>query len=326
MGTICTLVSYARDRSLGIGQLERYVRLLEETDQQLSIWAEKSEISQINRQPVGVPYQLSPSLCHLFGQLVHWVQDTGSAFDPAVGTLMRVYRSSHSYASNFGERQHRAWQSSGMENLEFCEAECSLVLRRPLLMDSGAFGKGAALDYVHQYAQRQGGGPWLIDLGGQIMVSGIPQGMPAWTVQIADPRFRYKTVLSIPLDRGSLATSSGSEQDVQMGQRRVSHILDPRTGKGVSFKGSVVVWHEKALVADILSTALYVMGPETGLIWAEDRALAVCFLERKDTGTFPLRIQPTRDFVKRFPGLSLRAESASAARCPDFQPNRQHAP
>ncbi len=63
-----------------------------------------------------------------------------------------------------------------------------------------------------------------------------------------------------------------------VGNRRLGHILDPRTGKPAGFKGSVSVWHEQALIADILSTALYVMGPEKGLSWADGRNVAACFL------------------------------------------------
>ena len=67
---------------------------------------------------------------------------------------------------------------------------------------------------------------------------------------------------------------SGSERDVRVGGRRVGHILDPATGEPAAFAGSVTVWRERALVADILSTALYVKGPERGLAWADARDVA----------------------------------------------------
>ncbi len=46
----------------------------------------------------------------------------------------------------------------------------------------------------------------------------------------------------------------------------------------MAFDGSVTVWHRRALVADILSTALFVMGPDEGLRWAEARGIAACYL------------------------------------------------
>ena len=59
---------------------------------------------------------------------------------------------------------------------------------------------------------------------------------------------------------------------------RVGHLLDPRTGRAAPFNGSVTVWHERGLVADILSTALFVMGPDEGLRWSTDRGIATLYL------------------------------------------------
>jgi thiamine biosynthesis lipoprotein len=77
---------------------------------------------------------------------------------------------------------------------------------------------------------------------------------------------------------GSLSTSAGSERDLAVNSTRVGHIVDPRTGHPATFDGSVTVWHERGLAADILSTALYVMGPEAGLRWAAARGIAACYL------------------------------------------------
>jgi thiamine biosynthesis lipoprotein len=88
---------------------------------------------------------------------------------------------------------------------------------------------------------------------------------------------------------GSLSTSGGSERDRFAAGRRISHHLDPRTGEPAAFIGSVSVWHPSAFVADVLSTALFVMGPEKGLSWAEARGLAACDLQMDAAG----RVTPT---------------------------------
>ncbi len=92
---------------------------------------------------------------------------------------------------------------------------------------------------------------------------------------------------------GSLSTSAGSERDLVVNGVRVGHVLDPRTGRPATFDGSVTVWHERGITADALSMALYVMGPVEGLVLAEARGIAACYLI-PERGT--LRVDMTRAF------------------------------
>jgi thiamine biosynthesis lipoprotein len=77
---------------------------------------------------------------------------------------------------------------------------------------------------------------------------------------------------------GSLSTSGGSERDLVISGTRIAHHLDPRTGLPATYTGSVTVWHRSSLAADVLTTALYVMGLEEGVRWAETRGIVAVFL------------------------------------------------
>jgi len=118
-----------------------------------------------------------------------------------------------------------------------------------------------------------------------------------WGIDIAHPKFRRRPAFQIHLDSGSLATSGGSERNLLVLGQRQSHILDPRSGLPAAFDGSVSVWHESALVADILSTALYVMGPDEGMEWAEKRNVAVCYLFESGS---EIKANASRAFRNRF--------------------------
>jgi thiamine biosynthesis lipoprotein len=275
MGTRAQLSVHAARREDGLAKLEAALAALEETEQELSTWRESSEISALNRQPVGRPWNATPQLCRMFADVWRWHRETGGAFDPAIGRLLATWDIHGEGAIPSPAAQEHALASSGLGLLAFDEAACTLTRRGDVAVDVGAFGKGEGLDRA---AAALGEIPWLIDLGGQISVGGAAPPEGGWTIAIAHPQQRDLPVLHVWMTRGSLSTSAGSERDLAVNGARVGHIFDPRTGRPAAFAGSVTVWHERGLVADILSTALYVMGPEDGLRWADARGLAVCYL------------------------------------------------
>jgi FAD:protein FMN transferase len=164
---------------------------------------------------------------------------------------------------------------SGLSLLSFDQQRCTVTRRADATIDVGAFGKGEALDRV---AAALGPGAWLVDLGGQVTVGGPQPDGSTWTVDVVHPAVRHRAYLQVSMREGSLSTSGGSERDVVANGTRIAHLLDPRTGRPATYTGSVTAWHPSALAADVLTTALYVMGLEEGVRWAEARGIAAVFL------------------------------------------------
>ena len=307
MGTVATFVTEAMEREAGLARLERMVRVVEETEAELSTWRSDSALSRLNRQPIGEPLHAAPRLCALMQRAEAWRRTTGGAFEPAVGRLLEVWGVRDGGGPPEAAALEAARAAVGLDLLAIATEPCSLTRLGDLAIDAGAFGKGEALDRVRE-AERGSPGAWMVDLGGQVAVSGVPR-QGAWTVELAHPRKRRLGVALLELRGGSLSTSGGSERDrEQPGSDPVGHILDPRSGRPVRRAESVVVWSEEALAADALSTALYVMGPEAGLRWAEERGVAAAFLvPATDSGEVALHATPA--FHARFPTSTLRIAS-----------------
>jgi thiamine biosynthesis lipoprotein len=303
MGTRATLATLAVDRAQGLRTLERMLQELEAVEGELSTWRDDSPLSAINRQPVGTQQPAPDPVCGLLGELGAWQRTTGGAFDPAVGSLVAAWglRAGGRVPSPAELAQARG--EAGLDHLEVQLSPCRVTRLRDVILDAGAFGKGAALDRVAEVEHDHGTRAWMIDLGGQVAVGGR-DGDP-WPVALAHPRQRSEVALDLRLRAGSLATSGGSVRDVEVEGRAIGHILDPRNGQPVSRAESVTVWHPRALVADVLSTALYVMGVDEGLAWAEARELAACFLVPDPAGS-SVTIRATRTFQEGF----LREEVA----------------
>lgn len=275
MGTRARLSTYAPTREAGLATLESALGVLEDAEDELSTWRPDSDISRLNRHLVGQPWQSSPRLCRMLAEVFDWQIVTGGAFDPAIGRLLEAWNIHGDGAIPDPSTLEQARAASGLALLSFDRTGCAVTRRAEVTMDVGAFGKGEALDRVEAAL---GTAPWMIDLGGQISVGGAATPEGGWTIDLAHPLDRTRPVLQLRLTDGSLSTSAGSERDLVLNGTRIGHILDPRTGAPAAFTGSVTVWHRRGLAADVLSTALYVMGPEEGLRWAEDRGLAVCYL------------------------------------------------
>jgi thiamine biosynthesis lipoprotein len=156
--------------------------------------------------------------------------------------------------------------------------------------EEGGFAKGYALDQALAVLRERGIARGWIDFGGQLAVFGFDDR--PLEVAIAHPRRRQRAAVRLRVRSGSLSTSSASERTFRAGGRRFSHIVDPRTGVALPPRGSVSVLDESAFRADVLSTALYVMGPERALAWARAHGVAALVLAPEGRDRFRLETSP----------------------------------
>ncbi|HEX8251592.1 MAG TPA: FAD:protein FMN transferase [Thermoanaerobaculia bacterium] len=241
MGTVCEVAVPAAHEA----EIERAFAEAQRVESMLSTWTEESDLSRLNRNE----HVDSPELHALLATAAAWSQRTGGAFDPRIKSLIEVWKT----------REAGALPSDAV----------IAVAKQSPRWEEGAFGKGYALDRM---LARISAAEAMIDFGGQVIVRGELQ------VTIADPADRGRPIVALTLRDASLSTSSGSEKTFDVGGRRFSHILDPRTGHALPPRGSVSVIASDALTADILSTALYVMGEDEGLRWADANGVAAIFI------------------------------------------------
>ncbi len=290
MGTRLQVVVQSPSRARGRALSEALVREVEKADNLLSTWDPGSALSRANRSDPGVPAPLPPPLAPLLAEVLEEARHTRGAFDPGVGALVDAWDLRGGGRTPGPDALEAAKNASGFRH--FVADPRSNTLRRlhpGAWLDSGAFGKGAALRSVLRRLEGAGDGGSppvgrvLVDLGGQVLAV-APPSRP-WILGVAHPRRRTRSVLRLSVHDRSVATSGTSERWVEVAGERLGHILDPRTGRPAPPWGSVTVVSADPLEADILSTALYVMGPEAGLAWAREHTTAgVLFLEFREEG------------------------------------------
>jgi len=267
MGTELRLTLQAPNQEAGQRIAEAALAAVRRADDLLSTWREDTELQRLNRAPAGETVRPSAALTTLLREVWAWWRETGGTFDPGVGPLIEAWGLRGTFRTPAPDVLARALERSGLRQFAF-EPEEGTIARRSASawMDSGGFGKGAALRSVEAGLRTAGIRAALVDFGGQGLAMGSsPDGPPSggWIIGVAHPTDRLRPVRTLVVQDRSVSTSGQSE--------RPGHILDPRSGRPVPAWGSVTVVARDPMVADILSTALFVMGPEDGLRWVSDQ-------------------------------------------------------
>ena len=242
----------------------------------LSTWRPDTELSRVNGAPVGEAVELSTELYEALVEASRWVTETGGAFDPAVGALVDAWGVRGDPAEPSAESLAAAVRSTGWDRVTLDRDARTLTREAEgVWLDAGGFGKGLALRAAERELRSRGA--WgVLNFGGQVLVVESPAGVSS-KVDVAGAADRSAGVASLRLEGGSVATTSSSE--------RGGHVLDPRTGRPVRPWGSVTVVASDPFTADVLSTALFVMGPDAALEWSWGRPYGVLVQRASEDGS-----------------------------------------
>ena len=240
-----------------------------EVESQLSAFKPYSVVSCLNRGIVDISDDSHAATVLRYALEV--AESSGGAFDPTVGPLMRAW----GFRGGVPAVPSDAVLSNALAGVGWRHVRVEPSAARRLRIsadgaeiDLGAIAKGYAVDLAYERLVEAHHTDFLINLGGNIRVSGSPEPSRAeWNIAVRDPSGRRPPApLPRPLRDGEAVATSGSyERFVEIDGRRYSHIIDPRTGIPVdNGLGSVSVIAPTAMEADACSTTLFVLGRKAG--------------------------------------------------------------
>ena len=206
---------------------------------------------------------VSPDLLEVLTSAVAVARATDGAFDPTIGPFVALWRESR----KTGKLPAPAALDSarllvGWRHVEIDRASGAVRLgKEGMRLDLGGIAKGYILQEALRVMRMKGLGRVLIESGGDIVVGSGPPGLPGWRISTpgADEAFRQR---ASQLTNAALATSGPGEQFLDIDGTRYSHIVDPRTGLGLTSLITARVIARDAATADALATALTVVGPQ----------------------------------------------------------------
>lgn len=299
MGTTWTVKLLAHASALP--RLEQGIQAqLDEVVAQMSTWEADSDLSRFNRAAAGTAQALPQAFCLVLEAALKLAADTGGAYDPTVGPLVNLWGfgpSGARVAPPTPDELVIARARVGWQRVHFDPVMRTLVQPGDCYVDLSSIAKGYGVDRVAEYLIAQGIESFLVEVGGELRAHGRKPDGGAWQIAVETPQDEANAAAVVALGGCSIATSGDYRRYFEDGAGRYSHTIDPRTGHPVSHRlASVTVLHPRCMHADALATALTVLGPESGMAYANRHGVAALFVVKTQAG-FGSRATP--GFVAR---------------------------
>lgn len=262
MGTVFTVRAYPGD---GMKREETEAACLEALacavywEEVMSAMDAESRLAELNAAESGVSVPLSPELMRPLLLSLEYARLTDGAFDPTLGPCIRLWKKSvrRGFLPS-PEELACARSASGWKKL-FVGEKAAVKTVKGMRLDLGGIGKGFAVDRMAEVLRGKGVLSFCIDSTSDVLAGEPPPHGKGWLLKVDTGNGAYRM---LSLARTAVSTSGNARQMVKIGGVEYSHVLDPRTGLGVTEGRQVSVQAPSAALADALATAGCVMNEE----------------------------------------------------------------
>jgi len=270
LGTVCTIQLYEK------GTRELYNKLFErlaEIEQLMSVNISTSDISRINLAAGLEAIAVSNDTFAVLKTALEYAAYTDGAFNPAIGPLVNLWAIG-SDAPRLPSQQEidEALSFCNWRDVQLNESTQStpptvFLAQKGMALDLGGIAKGYAADELATLLRKADIDGAIIDLGGNVYGFGKKENGDSWRVGIKNPfESTGAPILRIDVQNKSVVTSGVYERFFEHDNRRYHHLLDANTGypadNGIM---SVTIVTESSMIADVLATAIFVMGKQKGI-------------------------------------------------------------
>jgi len=218
---------------------------LSKVDQEFSMFNEESTVTKINRGEEVTPDSMFEEVYQL-AQVVN--KETAGAFDITVAPLVNAW--------GFGFKHEQLPTPAQVDSL--------MKIRNQ--MDFSAIAKGYGCDVVARLLRSKGINDFMVEIGGEIVVSGKNAKGEAWHIGVTKPTDDSLAVDSelqevLTITDCAMATSGNYRNFYYKGDRKYAHTIDPRTGYPVQHSLlSATVFADNCATADAYATSFMVLG------------------------------------------------------------------
>ena len=287
MGTEWRIAVYAADKPIAEKAAKAAFARVAELDLVMSDYNPKSELMKLcaaNDAEPGKTIRISSDLFDVLQKANTISSASHGAFDVTVGPLVKLWRIARKVKEKPDAKNLAVAKELVGFELILLDAKASTVTlaKAKMRLDLGGIGKGYAADAALEVLKKFGCSRALIAASGDITVGDAPPGKEGWEVEIA-PISKDRAVRKLKLVNASVSTSGDLFQHFEIDGVRYSHVLDPKTGLGLTGRRSATVIALKGWQADALTKVASVMEPAKAKRVIESYPGAVMYLVTKDS-------------------------------------------
>ncbi|HZZ70934.1 MAG TPA: FAD:protein FMN transferase [Pirellulales bacterium] len=282
------LVLYAADETTANQAADAVFARIHQLDLIFSDYKTESEASRLSAAaPMDKPVAVSREMGEVLQAALKLSAASEGAFDVTIGPLTHLWRWSRRHKElPSPERLQAARAAVGYKAVEFDPVRRTLRLLKPnMRLDFGGIACGYAVDEGLRILRERGLTRAMLDGSGDIGVGDPPPGKTHWRIGIAKlDNPEGKATRYVNVANCAVTTSGDAFQFVEINGVRYSHIVDPRTGLGLTIHSAVTVIAPDCIRADSYTKPPIIMGPQTGFALIEKTPGAAALLFRNVDG------------------------------------------
>ena len=244
-----------------------------------SNYKESSELFKINAAPLGEEIDISSDMYSLLSYAEQLYQITDGLYDVTVGSLV--------IENGFGPPNTANQNTIPVSKKRFDLISNNRIIKNDnFQFDLSSIAKGYAVDAIAKLLINSNRNNFLIDIGGEIIVNGSKHGAP-WIIGIQNPLITQNQSITEILRTDFLAVATSGEyrnKKINDAGDVISHSFTPKNEQSILDQSYsvTVASEESSMNADAWATALNVLGPEKGIILANDHGVAVMYIMAKE--------------------------------------------
>jgi thiamine biosynthesis lipoprotein len=254
----------AEQLAAGFEQARQYIQ---ESEKRFTRFSEESELSKLNRS-AGERFWASPDLFAVVALARRFFHLTRGLFDPSI--LPDLKRAGYDRSMDLLRTQGPAplleslldSERASFSEVDLDEADHTILLPLGMEIDLGGIAKGWIAEQAVNLLSRCSTA-CVVDAGGDMFMLGLLDGLDQWPVELEDPLQPERSLTTLKVGPGAVATSTVTKRNWKQDGRERHHIIDPRTGEpAVSEWISVTVVAPHAYEAEVYAKALLIAGPQ----------------------------------------------------------------